>query len=71
MKPALDIDLSGPAGNIFAVVGKAQKLLSKETGDEMWSKVQETHDYHAALDVINGYVEIVDHSGTYFGPNEE
>ena len=71
MKPALDIDLRGPAGNIFVVVGKAQALLSKEAGDEMWKRVQETHSYKDALDVINGYVDIVDHSGTYFSPSEE
>lgn len=71
MKPILTIDLSGPAGNIFVVVGKAQALLSKEAGDEMWAKVQETHSYKDALDVISGYVDIVDPSYTYFSPSEE
>lgn len=70
-KPILNIDLSGPAGNIFVVVGKAQALLSKEAGEEMWALVQETHSYKDALDVISGYVYIADHSLTYIAPSDE
>ncbi len=71
MKPILKIDLHGPAGNIFVVVNKAQALLSQEAGDEMWAKVQETHSYKEALDVISGYVDIADPSMTYFSPSED
>ena len=33
MKPAIEIDLAGPGGNVFAVVSTATKAL-KETGNE-------------------------------------
>lgn len=64
-KPVLHIDLSGPSGNIFFVVGKAQILLDEQTGKDMWEKVQATQTYEDALDVINGYVSIQDRSHTY------
>ena len=74
-RPALIIDLSGPDGNVLAVIEKAKSLIRKELGKEIAEDFAakldtEVHknldaDYNHALNFINEYVEIVDVSGSY------
>ena len=58
-RPSLDIDLSGPDGNIFAVVAQAGVLLSELQKREMRSRVLQSHSYEEALAIVEEYVKIV------------
>lgn len=56
-KPKIELDLKGPEGNIFVVLGKASKALHDLVW-EMESRVKEAYSYEHALSIINEYVEI-------------
>jgi len=60
MRPPIVVDLQGPDGNIFALMGIAAKEINREEADEMLKEVQECKSYEDALRVIVKYVEIVD-----------
>lgn len=73
-RPEMMIDLSGPDGNVFAVMGMARKLVSKEMGSDVTKEFKEKLDeemknpetsYENILKVVNEYVELIDVSGTY------
>ena len=48
-------------GNIFAILGRASRLLKKngqpEQAKEMCDRVYQSGDYYKALDIISEYVE--------------
>ena len=55
------MDLAGMDGNIFAILGKAARLL-REDGQpdkaaEMTRQVFRSHSYESALSIISEYVE--------------
>lgn len=58
----MNIDLKGPAGNIFFVEGMAVRALCEagrpEEADEMGRRIRQSGDYYRALDIINEYVRI-------------
>lgn len=56
-RPIIELDLKGPEGNIFVVLGKASKSLHDLIW-EMESRVKEAYSYEHALSIINEYVEI-------------
>ena len=73
-RPEMMIDLSGPDGNVFAVIGMARKLLTKEMGSEVTADFKEKIEaemknpetsYENMLKLINEYVELIDVSGRY------
>lgn len=53
--------LVGQDGNIFAILGRASRLLKKngqpEQAKEMCDRVYQSGDYHQALSIISEYVE--------------
>ncbi len=55
------MELLGQDGNIFAVLGRASRLLKRagqgEQADEMYSRVTSCGDYYQALNIISEYVE--------------
>ena len=59
-KPRLEVDLSGPDGNIFAILRLAGKLLDTKSQDEMRRKVRKSGSYENAIKAINEYVELID-----------
>ncbi len=59
-RPRLEIDLSGPDGNIFAVLSKAKKLLGADDWNTIWERVRKTENYYDALNAIDEYVEVVE-----------
>ncbi len=56
-RPKIELDLKGPEGNIFVVLGKASQALHDLIW-EMESRVKEAYSYEDALSIINEYVEI-------------
>lgn len=61
-KPSIELDLKGPEGNIFVVLGKASQALH-DTIWEMESRVKEAYSYEDALCIINEYVTIKQKGG--------
>ena len=71
MKPVLRLDLSGPSGNVYFVIGYAAQLL---TGMMLEHFKEEIHgatapgagkSYKDILAIIHTYVTLVDTSGMY------
>ncbi len=63
--PLLSVDLSGEGGNVFALLGLAGQLVSKEDRAEMSARVFQGNSYVNSLDTISDYVDLRDTSGTY------
>lgn len=62
MKPELFIDLNGPDGNVFMVIGKAARVLRKagleEEAEEMQERLPNCDSYEDALNMVREYVEL-------------
>jgi hypothetical protein len=62
MKPVMKINLNGPDGNIFAVVGKAidimEKAYSEKEIKDLKNRVFNSKSYDEALSVVGEYVKI-------------
>ena len=62
MKPVMKINLNGPDGNIFAVVGKAidvmKKAYSEKEIKDLKNRVFNSKSYDEALSVVEEYVKI-------------
>lgn len=56
----VEIDLNGPDGNIYAVIGIVAREIGRKEAQEMQSRVFSSKSYEEALEVINEYVELVD-----------
>lgn len=55
----VEIDLSGPDGNIYAVMSIAAMELEKKEASEMFNRVIKCMSYEEALSVVNEYVELI------------
>jgi len=64
----LVLDLSGPEGNAFVVLGRMRSLIKqvydKETADEYYAEAV-SGDYENLLRTTNKWVELVDSSNSY------
>ena len=53
--------LVGEDGNIFAILGRASRLLrhsgQADKAEEMYERVTSSHNYYEALNIISEYVE--------------
>jgi hypothetical protein len=75
-RPHLDIDLSGPDGNVFMVIGIARRQLDgealKEFNRTIWEATQQGSNitYDGILAVVNIYTDLLDTSNMYpqYGP---
>lgn len=56
----IEIDLNGPDGNIYAVIGIVAREIGRKEAQEMQNRVFSSKSYEEALEVINEYVELVD-----------
>jgi hypothetical protein len=56
-KPTIKIDLSGPDGNAFVIMGKVSKLLDKPTARKYQSEAMKG-DYDNLLKVTKKYVTL-------------
>lgn len=66
-KPKIYIDLDSADGNIFVILAhaanamKAYKIIdAKEKTAEMREKVRKSDSYEEALEIIRGYVDIIE-----------
>jgi hypothetical protein len=75
-RPHLDIDLAGPDGNVFIVIGMARRQLEgealKEFNRTIWESTQQGSNikYDGILAVVNSYTDLLDTSNMYpqYGP---
>ena len=71
MKPVLTLDLSGPDGNVFMVIGYARQLLTGLMLEHFNTEVRAAIELGAGkkyvdiLAIVNSYVRLVDSSGLY------
>ena len=67
--------LVGEDGNIFAILGRASRLLKRngqaEQAEEMSNRVYHSRDYYKALNIISEYVETELSEKTPAEPKEE
>jgi len=60
MKDRPQMELLDMDGNIFFIMGSASRLLKRaglyDESTEMFERVQSSHDYYAALNIISEYV---------------
>ena len=60
----VEFDRNAPNGNIYAILGAAQKAMRKQQRiadyNEMWERVQLAESYNAALRIIDEYVALID-----------
>jgi len=63
-KEIVEYSKSGPSGNIYHILGKANLALRKQRRildyNEMWERVQNSHSYTEALAIIGEYVELIE-----------
>ncbi|MDQ2906223.1 MAG: hypothetical protein M3Y81_22105 [Chloroflexota bacterium] len=75
-RPRLDIDLSGPDGNVFMVMGMARRTLDGDTlkafNQAIWEATQvgSGKTYNDILALVNSYTDLLDTSNSYpqYGP---
>lgn len=78
-RPILTLDLQGPEGNVFVVIGRARRLLSGSTLAQYNTDIGNATlvnagvTYPGILAIINHYVRLIDRSGLYpeYGVNQE
>lgn len=58
-KPKITIDFSGPEGNIFFIIGKACKVISREDSYKLRNEIINCHSYEEAISKVKEYVTIV------------
>lgn len=63
-KPILEIDISGPDGNIYVIMGLVRQILRKQRRYTDWNNLRDaitsSKSYANALREINKVVELVD-----------
>ena len=63
-KPVLEIDISGPDGNIYVIMAKVMQILRKQRRYTDWNNLRDaitsSKSYANALREINKVVELVD-----------
>jgi hypothetical protein len=70
-RPILTLDLQGPEGNVFVVIGRARELLTGlmmehfNTDIGKATLIDEGTTYKDVLEIVNRYVRLIDRSGLY------
>ncbi len=70
-RPTLTLDLSGPDGNVFLVIGHTRSLLTGQMLDHFNTDIREAvrpgtgKKYEDILRIVNKYVRLVDRSRMY------
>lgn len=70
-RPPLSLDLSGPDGNVFAVIGLAHAQLAGGAQELFMAAIREATEpgagkrYEDILGIVNAYTRLVDTSGLY------
>lgn len=63
-KPVLEYDSRGPQGNIFWILGQAQRLMKRNgriaEWKDIWERVQSAGSYEEALAIIGEEVTLRD-----------
>jgi len=63
VKPIVEVELAGPSGNVFAIMGNASAKLRRanrsEEAKEMVSRVVKAKSYEEALEIIEEYVRLI------------
>ena len=63
-KPVLEYDSRGPQGNIFWILGQAQRLMKRNgriaEWKDIWERVQSAGSYEEALAIIGEEVTLQD-----------
>lgn len=63
-KPVLEIDISGPDGNIYVIMGMVMQILRKRRRYTDWNNLRDaitsSKSYANALREINKVVELID-----------
>ena len=63
-KPILEIDISGPDGNIYVIMGLVRQILRKQRRYTDWNNLRDaitsSKSYANALREINKVVELID-----------
>lgn len=63
-KPVLKYDSRGPEGNVFWILGQAQRLMKRNgriaEWKELWERVQSAGSYSEALKLIGEEVTLID-----------
>jgi len=63
-KPVLEIDISGPDGNIYVIMGMVMQILRKQRRYTDWNNLRDaitsSKSYANALREINKVVELID-----------
>ena len=63
-KPVLEIDISGPDGNIYVIMGMVMQILRKQRRYTDWNNLRDaitsSKSYAKALREINKVVELID-----------
>jgi hypothetical protein len=78
-RPTLTLDLSGPDGNVFMVIGRARLLLTGQLLEHFNLDVRAAlvpdagKTYQDILAIVNSYVRLIDTSGLYaeYAVNQE
>lgn len=64
IKPELLIDITGPDGNIYVILGKVMQILRKQRMITDWNNLRDavttSHSYSRALYEINKVVSLID-----------
>lgn len=62
----VEYDKNGESGNIFCILGKAKKVLTEQDRirdyNEMYGFVKQSGSYEDALEIIEGYITLVEKS---------
>src|SRR5438874_10933684 len=70
-RPILTLDLAGPEGNVFVVIGAARAKLTGlmlehfNTDIGTATLIDEGTTYKDILEIVNRYVRLIDRSGLY------
>ena len=63
-KPVLRYNSRGPEGNVFWILGQAQRLMKQNgriaEGKALWERVQNAGSYKEALEIIGEEVTLID-----------
>ena len=59
-KRTLTFDRNGTTGNVFSILARARRFMSKARAEEMCDRVYHCHSYDEALGIIGEYVTLVE-----------
>ena len=63
-KPVLEYDSRGPSGNIYWMLGQVRRIMQNQARiisyNDIREKVQYSHSYNEALEIIGKEVTLID-----------